>query len=220
MNKYKLVILDFDGTLFATHDAILFCINAAYEQLGKSLPDYAFADQTIRAGLGMEKSLRVLNPELPDAKIKQLTEIYESIYAQVGAEKSRPFPGIQTLLTTLKNAGIILTIVSNKAIAAIDETLSHFELSSFFSLVVGDTPTLRKKPDPMAYHELIHPHFPSILPQEILMVGDTPADLAFAQAIGADSCWAEYGYGDPLRCRALHPKYVIQQLLDLVPVVI
>ncbi len=100
----------------------------------------------------------------------------------------------------------MLTIVSNKAVAAIHAALKHFRLSTFVSIVVGDIPTLRKKPDPMAYNEFIQPQFPLIPPQEILMVGDTPADLGFAHAIGADSCWVQYGYGDPVRCRALHPR--------------
>lgn len=220
MNKYKLIIFDFDGTLFATHDAILFAIKAAYEQLGKPLPDYTFVDQTIRAGLGMENSLRVLSPESPDEEIKQLDQTYEAIYAQIGAEKSYPFPGVYLLLKTLKSAGLVLTIVSNKAVAAIHTALKHFRLSTFISIVVGDIPTLRKKPDPMAYHEFIQPQFPLIPPQEILMVGDTPADLGFAHAIGADSCWVQYGYGDPVRCRALNPTYIIEELIDLQPLLL
>jgi phosphoglycolate phosphatase len=220
MNKYKLIIFDFDGTLFATHDAILFAIQAAYEQLGKSLPEYSLADQTIRAGLGMENSLRLLNPESSDEEIKQLNQTYETIYAQVGAEKSHPFPGVYSLLKTLKSAGLVLTIVSNKAVAAIHAALKHFRLNTFISIVVGDTPTLRKKPDPMAYNEFIQPQFPLIKTQEILMVGDTPADLGFAHAIGADSCWVKYGYGDPTRCRALNPTYTIEELIDLQPLLL
>lgn len=218
MNNYKLIILDFDGTLFATHEAILFCIKKTYESLGKTIPNHDFADETIRAGLGMESTLKTLSPELSDAEIQKLLETYETIYLQEGERKSTPFSKADDVLAKLYTAGFILTVVSNKAIAAVNAALEHFKLSQYMSMVVGDTKILRKKPDPMAYTDFLKPKFSSILPHEILMVGDTPADLRFAQNIGADSCWAEYGYGDAKACRALKPKYSIRHLTDILTI--
>lgn len=218
MNNYKLIILDFDGTLCATHEAILFCIKRTYESLGKAVPNHDFADETIRAGLGMENSLKTLSPNLPDSEIQQLLATYETIYLQEGEQKSAPFSKADEVLAKLHSAGLILTVVSNKAVAAVNVALENFKLSRYISIVVGDTKTLRKKPDPMAYTHFLKPKFPLILPREILMVGDTPADILFAQNIGADACWAEYGYGDAKTCRALKPKYSIRHLTDILSI--
>lgn len=220
MHNYKLIILDFDGTLCATHEAILFCIKKAYETLGKPLPNHDRADEIIRAGLGMGNTLKALSPELSDSELQQLLDTYEAIYLKEGEQKSTPFSKADEVLAKLHAANFILTVVSNKAIAAVLAALKRFMLDRYIAVVVGDTITLRKKPDPMAYDDFIKPKFKTIAPHEILVVGDTPADLLFAQNIGADSCWAEYGYGNAKTCRALKPTYIIRHFTDLLAILL
>lgn len=215
MHNYKLIILDFDGTLCATHEAILFCIKRTYQTLHMTVPKHDFIDQTIRAGLGMEKTLYALSPELNPQQIHHLLSVYETIYLAEGEDKSAPFHKAEEILAKLHSRGFILTVVSNKAIVAVNTALERFNLKQYIAMVVGDTKTLRKKPDPMAYTDYIKPKFEYITSRQILMVGDTPADLLFAQNIGADSCWAEYGYGDKKACLALKPTYTIKQLSDI-----
>lgn len=218
MHNYKLIILDFDGTLCATHEAILFCIKRAYTTLNKAVPEHNFSEQTIRAGLGMEKTIKLLSPELTEQQIQDLLASYEAIYLTEGEQKSAPYSAANEVLATLYAAGFVLTVVSNKAVAAVIAALERFQLKKYISIVVGDTKELRKKPDPMAYTDYIQPKFKEINPQEILVVGDTPADLLFAQNIGASSCWAEYGYGDTKTCRALKPTYSIKHLTDILAI--
>lgn len=220
MNNYKLLILDFDGTLCATHEAILFCIKRTYQTLHMTLPNHDFIDETIRAGLGMEKTLGVLSPNLTQQQIHHLLSIYEAIYLAEGEDKSAPFPKVAETLAKLYAAGFILTVVSNKAVAAVDTALERFQLKQYITMVIGDTKTLRKKPDPMAYTDYIKPKFKHINPKQILMIGDTPADLLFAENIGADSCWAEYGYGDEKACLALKPTYTIKQLANILAILL
>jgi phosphoglycolate phosphatase len=220
MPNYKLIIFDFDGTLCATHEAILFCIKKAYETLGKTVPDHDFTDATIREGLGMENTLKTLSPKLSDAELQKLLDSYEMIYLKEGEQKSAPFSKADEVLAKLYSAGFILTVVSNKAIAAVNTALERFALKQYISMVVGDTKTLRKKPDPMAYTDFIKVKFPLINPNEILMVGDTPADILFAQNIGADSCWVKYGYGDAKSCRALKPTYTISHLSEILAILL
>jgi phosphoglycolate phosphatase len=218
MKKYKLIILDFDGTLYATHEAILFCIKKAYESLGKTLPEHKLADETIRAGLGMGNTLKIISPEMSDTEIQKLLDNYEKFYLLEGERKSAPYPHAGTVLSKLYAAHFILTVISNKALAAVEAALEQSNLKQYIAVVVGDIKTLRKKPDPMAYLEFIKPKFENIAPHEILMVGDTPADLLFAQNIGADSCWVEYGYGDAKTCLNLKPNYTIKHLTDLLTI--
>lgn len=220
INNYKLLILDFDGTLCSTHDAILFCIKRTYETLHMMIPNHDFIDETIRAGLGMEKSLEILSPDLTQQQIHHLLSTYEAIYLAEGEEKSAPFPKAAEILAQLHTASFILTVVSNKAVMAVNTALERFHLKKYIAMVIGDTKTLRKKPDPMAYTDFIKPKYNDINSKQILMVGDTPADLLFAQNIGADSCWAEYGYGDKTTCLALNPTYTIKHLADILEILI
>ncbi|EDP46486.1 HAD family hydrolase [Rickettsiella grylli] len=218
MHHYKLLILDFDGTLCATHEAILFCIKRTYQTLHMTIPNHNFIDETIRAGLGMEKTLKVLSPDLTQQHIERLLLTYETIYLTEGEDKSFLFPNVAETLAVLYAANFILTVVSNKAVNAVNIALTRFQLNNYMAIVVGDTKALKKKPDPMAYTDYIKPKFKHINPKQILMVGDTPADLLFAKNIGAKSCWAGYGYGDKKACLALHPTYIIKQFADLLAI--
>ncbi|MEN9471660.1 MAG: hypothetical protein RL214_1016 [Pseudomonadota bacterium] len=220
MNNYKLIILDFDGTLCATHEAILYCVKRTYKTLNMTVPAHDFIDETIRAGLGMEKTLLALSPELTEQQIQPILDQYEKIYLSEGEQKSAPYSKAGEVLAKLHAAGYKLAVVSNKAVAAVNTALERFQLKQYITAVVGDTKTLRKKPDPMAYTDFIQPKFKEIDPKQILMVGDTPADLLFAQNIGADSCWAEYGYGDAKTCRALNPTYTIKHLTDILAILL
>jgi phosphoglycolate phosphatase len=215
MNNYKLLILDFDGTLCATHEAVLFCIKRTYQALSMNIPKHGFIDETIRAGLGIEKTLEVLSPDLNQQQIHHLLSTYEAIYLAESENKSAPFAKVSETLAALYASGFILTVVSNKAVVLVETALEYFQLKQYIAMVVGDTKTLRKKPDPMAYIDFIKPKFNHINSNQILMVGDTPADLLFAKNIGVDSCWAEYGYGDEKSCLALHPTYVIKQFSSM-----
>lgn len=219
MNNYKLLILDFDGTLCATHDAILFCIKRTCKLLNINMPNHDFIDATIRAGLGMKKTIEVLCPDLTASQVQHALTTYEAIYLAEGEDKSSVFPKTAETLAKLYALGLILTVVSNKAVAAVNTALERFQLKQYIALVIGDTQTLKKKPDPMAYIDFIKPKYKEISSKQILMIGDTPADLLFAQNIGADSCWAEYGYGDKTACLSIHPTYTIKQFADILAIV-
>ncbi len=185
-----------------------------------TVPAHDFIDKTIRAGLGMEKTLLALSPELTEQQIQPILDRYEEIYLSEGEQKSAPYSRAGEVLAKLQAAGYSLAVVSNKAVAAVNTALEHFQLKPYITAVVGDTKTLRKKPDPMAYTDFIQPKFKEVDPKQILMVGDTPADLLFAQNIGASSCWAEYGYGDAKTCRALNPTYTIKHLTDILAILL
>lgn len=219
MNNYKLLILDFDGTLCATHDAIMFCIKRTFKLLNISMPNHNFIDETIRAGLGMKKTIEVLCPDLACQQVQHALTTYETIYLAEGEDKSSVFPKTPETLEKLYALGFILTVVSNKAIKAVNTALERFNLKQYIAMVIGDMPTLKKKPDPMAYIDFIKPKYKEISSKQILMVGDTPADLLFAKNIGSDSCWAEYGYGDKTACLAIRPTYTIKQFADILAIV-
>lgn len=217
--SYRLIILDFDGTLCATHQAIVYCVQQAYERHKFPSPDAAAVESGIRLGLGMENMLKELSPTLRPSDIRLLLESYEQLYLDEGEAKSFPFDDARAVLDQLHRAGKILTVVSNKAIAAVRASLTRFELRQYIQIIVGDEPNLPKKPDPTCYFTIIQPAFPKILPTEILMVGDTTADLLFARNIGALSCWASYGYGSAQDCLSLNPDYSISRLRDLITIV-
>lgn len=230
MKQYKLVIFDFDGTLFATHEAIIHCIIKTFEKYNKQAPSRDSIYETITKGIGLEDTFRHLNPTLDqkfsDTKdekhVNETTQwisTYREFYKNEGEKITQPFDNAKDVLEHLHLAEIAVVIISNKGIEAISSALDKFGLKSFISLVIGDTKGMKKKPDPMVFNEIIKPKFKEILSSEILMIGDTLADLLFAKNIGSDSCWATYGYGVHNECQSATPTYQANSLLDITSII-
>ncbi len=124
-----------------------------------------------------------------------------------------------------------MVILSNKGIAAVDAVLAQAGMTAVVDLVLGDMPGVRKKPDPMAFVEIIAPWYAQstardgegpvvdsveqLKPEEVLVVGDTVADIMFAKNVGAVACWARYGYGNVDECEKLRPDVVVDGLEEV-----
>ncbi|KAK7969115.1 phosphoglycolate phosphatase [Apiospora saccharicola] len=199
MPPIKLVIFDFDGTLFDTHRSISHCIKLTFDKLlPAQAPSEAEVHRLISSGAGLQDTFRALHPTATeDAShgdssfdVDKWTANYRVLYANHGQPLITPFPGAAELLATLRARDIPAAIVSNKGVRAVVTTLRNNGLGDGVGedLIVGDqTPGATRKPDPGSYTNMT----------SVLVVGDTEADIQFAANIGgAVSVWCRYGYGD------------------------
>lgn len=128
-----------------------------------------------------------------------------------------------------------MVVVSNKGIKAVEAVLKNAEMDGLVEMVLGDMPGVRRKPDPMSYFEIIAPafeqkggdehgdgsdedevrHADRLDPKNVLIIGDTAADIQFARNIGAIACWAKYGYGHKEECEKLGPELVVDSLEEV-----
>jgi phosphoglycolate phosphatase len=210
----RLAIFDFDGTLFDTRQAIAHTVCRTFVQKGRSAPTPAAVSRTMATGVGINETFHALSQPNPlsSVELPQWVDCYREIYRREGAEQAPPFGDPRKLFRRLVAAGIQIAVVSNKGVAAIECAVRAHDLASHVALVVGDDPKVAKKPDPMAFHQVIEPFFGAEVCRMAAMVGDTTADIEFARNIGAHSCWASYGYGDPDQCQALLPDRIISSL--------
>ncbi|RNI31001.1 HAD family hydrolase [Rufibacter latericius] len=226
MVPYSVVIFDFDGTLCATEDAILYTFKEAFEQKGITPPAPERIKQAIGTGGNLSQLLPLLHPSLErtpqNGELEEWVHHYRHIYDTDGGRLTTLFPGVEELLPHLKDKGTACVVISNKGQRAIEDALKRFHLDHYFDLVIGDNPQLplKKKPDPMAYEQVIKPHYPEVTNDQVLMVGDTDADLVFANNAGISSCWAAYGYGAEAACLAAVPTHTIQSFEQLRPIVL
>ncbi|KAK4199939.1 HAD-like domain-containing protein [Triangularia verruculosa] len=220
----KLVIFDFDGTLFDTHDSILHCISKTFSQFQPpdKVPSLDAIRATIASGPGLEGAFRTLlrmtTENATDMDTIDLTEwftTYRTLYATEGQPLIKSFDKADRVLQELRTSGIPVVVVSNKGKPALDSILERWGLAPLIDLVIGDTPDVPKKPDPSCFHTSVAPLYPSIEARDILVVGDTEADLIFAKNIGARSCWASYGYGDLEECESLGYDAKIEELYEV-----
>lgn len=214
----RLVLLDFDGTLCVTHEAIGHCLVETMRHYGLAPPDGEAIMRTIRSGVGLSETFAALTAAegLGELDPGDLVVTYRELYnGGIAEARTRLFPGTREALAALGTRGIRLAVLSNKGEVAVRSALARFDLIGLVDLVVCETPGVPKKPDPASYHRFVRPAFPDIAGAETLVVGDTVADIRYAANIGAFSCWARYGYGHDEECTGLAPNATIASISEL-----
>ncbi|KFY02242.1 hypothetical protein O988_02281 [Pseudogymnoascus sp. VKM F-3808] len=224
----NLVIFDFDGTLFDTHQSIEHTIKLTFETL---LPNYVPPQDEIHrliaCGAGLSDTFRYLHPDMTtfNSSEEQWITTYRELYSTHGQDLIKAFPGAKQLLEHLKTHDIPISIVSNKGVVAVKTALDRNGLGGYVpeGLIVGDkTPGAERKPHPVSFTSVLVPKLRELGKwrdeadaSEVLVVGDTVADIQFAKNIGCRACWCRYGYGDQEACQALNPDFVIDSLADV-----
>lgn len=245
MRGSKLAIFDFDGTLFDTRKSIARCINLTFEALAPlHVPDQLAIDTVLATGAGLQETFEklhaitqlsredggpsnsVVSSSVKSPAIQDWITTYRSIYNSC-LSLITPYPDAERVLRNLKADGCLVVIVSNKGQEAVTTVLKIAKMDDIPDLVLGETPGLRLKPDPMAYFDIILPRLrlgntqpdgdqlAYAIPDKVCVIGDTSADLKFAKNIGAVECWAKYGYGRSEECVAMKPRITISCLGDL-----
>jgi phosphoglycolate phosphatase len=217
MSNFRVVVFDYDGTLFDTRPAIVHCIQRTFAEANRALPEIEAIAATVKTGATLHKTLAALEPQLGGDRmaLEGMVGVYRKIYLAEAAPFLKPYLGASATLQRLNADGIKNLIISNKGSAAIHKSLDESGLGSFVDMVFGDEPNLPKKPDPTILTGHILPRYAGLPRDHILIVGDTETDILFAKAAGIASCWASYGYGEPERCRNLRPDHVITTIEQL-----
>ena len=213
MNPFDLVVFDFDGTLADSALGIAECMSAAFASF--DLPPPPPSHVRVRIGLTLEESIRQLTGDHPGVDVAAIARRYRDLHTEVAAPAIAAFPGSRQALAGLADAGVKLAVVSQKARRGLAQLLTQLEIDPYFDLVLASDDVTTPKPNAALYDQHIASRHPDIPRERILVVGDTETDIQFALNIGASSCWAEYGYGDVRRCRALNPAYTIAHIADV-----
>jgi phosphoglycolate phosphatase len=199
----KLVLFDIDGTLVLTGGAGIRAMNRACEELvrhGQALANIPVAGRTDRVILS--DVVAQAGHKLDDGLLERLRERY---IANLREEIERPglpqsfeslgsrgglkaiMPGIRELLGTLEQRNdVFLGLLTGNFEAGARIKLEHFDLWRYFRCgAFGDDSADRNDLVPFAVLRARQCGVPELAPEHILVVGDTPHDIACARAAGA-----------------------------------
>jgi phosphoglycolate phosphatase len=214
----KNVILDFDGTLASTLDGIHLCMN-------ETLLAFGFAEQSPEAirrtiGLTLQDSLHLLTDGLLNQEeVLPLIEAYRTLYNKKAATVTTLFAGVYDTLDRLRASGRTLILVSNKGRAGLHNLLEALKIRDLLDVILNADDVTYRKPDGRLFAEEIAPLLADRTPSSAIVVGDSEVDIKFAHDAGLNACWASYGYGNPMRCTALQPRYTIEQFEQIIKIV-
>jgi len=199
----KLVLFDIDGTLVLTGGAGIRAMNRACEELlghRQALANVPVAGRTDRIILtdvltqagqspddGLLDQLRDRYVEYLREEIERpgRTQNFESLGARGGVKAI--MPGIRELLDALaRRDDVFLGLLTGNFHAGARIKLEHFDLWRYFRCgAFGDDSADRNDLVPFAVRRAKECGVPELSPEHILVVGDTPHDIACARAVGA-----------------------------------
>ncbi|HJN38112.1 MAG TPA: HAD family hydrolase [Gammaproteobacteria bacterium] len=204
MTKYDHIIVDFDGTLFDSHPAVVKSLEKTL--LHFQLPSSpTLIESLIRRGLSLKSMLSELTSNahpLMDEMIKYYLENHPEDAIKHGSWYPLALTFLESMCTQYT-----VWIVSNRQQTTLDAICHHFNITQP-DRILGSTPLQAIKPNKMPFFELLPDKLtqPSI---KRLVIGDTIVDISFAQALKCDAAWVEYGYGrwEDLNHLPLHFKW-------------
>lgn len=213
----KAIMIDLDGTLLDTAGDLAIAANIMLRELGaEELP---LATIQFYIGKGILNLVRRClvssfnNEPTPDFLVQAMV-IYEQEYAKKLCVATRPYPRVVEGLIAMKEAGFQLACITNKSEAFTLPLLRATKLLNYFDIVLSGDSLPKKKPDPMPLHHACK--FFGILPNEMLLIGDSGNDTEAARAAGSYVFCVPYGYNEGRDVHELDCDRVISSIYEAV----
>ncbi len=190
-NRIRTVLFDLDGTLLDTAPDLAFALNETLRKFGKPpLPFATIRPVVSHGGIALIKLGFGMNPD--DEGYQPRREYLLDTYRNNIARETRPFDGMDELLSSLERQGLNWGVVTNKPGWLTEPLLQKLSLFDRAAVVVsGDTLNERKPhPAPM----LFACERAGSQAQECLYVGDAKRDIEAGINAGMPTLVALFGY--------------------------
>ena len=218
----KLVLFDIDGTLVLTGGAGVRAMTRACDEIvgsSDALHGVAVAGRTdwIILSDALHRMGRDLDQELFAAlRDRYVAHLREEIKLP-GQGVKAVMPGIQALLDDLHaRDGVHLGLLTGNFEAGARIKLEYFDLWRYFQCgAFGDDAADRNALVPFAVSRARECGVPDLPPADILVVGDTPHDIACAQAAGATPVAVATGMFTTEQLRDSGAEIVFRDLSDI-----
>ncbi len=201
----KVVLLDFDGTIADTYQAIADITNKLSSEFG-----YKYLDQEELLLLKNLSSREIVKrAEISVFKIPFLVKrVRSELSKEIGNLK--PIPGIERVLLTLKNQGYTLGIVTSNVKDNVEIFLTKNNLKYLFSFIYSSTSIFGK-------HRVINQAIAqnSLNRQDIVYVGDETRDIRSAKKSRIGMIAVSWGFNSAEILAEYQPDILVARPADL-----
>ncbi|MBR1743022.1 MAG: HAD-IA family hydrolase [Lachnospiraceae bacterium] len=209
------IIFDLDGTLLDTLDDLYESVNAALKKAG--YPTRSRGEVRRFLGNGIRRLMEQSVPAgISTERMDMVFEDFKAYYIEHCEDRTRPFDGILEVLRELKEKGLSMAIVSNKADLAVKE-LSEKYFDGIISVAIGEREGVKRKPEPDSVLEAMR-----ILGAEketTIYIGDSEVDRATAENAGVPCVLVAWGFRDEKFLSSLGADYLIHRPEEILKIV-
>ena len=210
----KCAIFDLDGTLLNTIKTINYYLNLTLSTYG--LGSVSEEDTMRFVGDGATKLIeRALDRVGADSSLfDSVYKTYNEAYNSSPYYLTEVYDGIPELLSTLKEKGIRLAVLSNKPDFAVKATIGKF-LPDTFDIVRGGVDGVPLKPSPDALFEILREF--GFTPDETAYIGDSEPDVLTAQNAGIkNGIFVTYGFRTADQLRSVGAEILVHKAFDII----
>ena len=207
--KIRAIIFDHDGTLVESYKGIAQCLQLTCNDLGKP----KLTEDEILASIGptLEERFAQLWGEMA---AEEGARLYREHYEKHFLTGSCLIPGVKDTLDEIEAKGLLMACVTNKTWNYCLRQLEYFELADKMMVIYGNGQGFRTKPEPdMLFAALNHM---KVKPDEAVMVGDTPIDVATAKAAGVRPWAVQSRYTSLEVLENADPEKIFDKFADII----
>ena len=211
----KAVLFDLDGTLVNTLGDLSKGVNAELAKRGyPTHPKDAFK---IFVGNGIPKMVERAAPvgTTPEV-LKEMTDSFVAYYSVHYADYTEAYSGTAELISAVKDKGIKVAVVTNKAQGPAELVVNKF-FGDSFDLIFGQKPGIPAKPDPTA--ALLAMEALGVTPNECVFMGDSGVDVETGVNSGAYPVGVLWGFRDEAELKGAGAKELIENPLELISII-
>ena len=210
MNKYSLLVFDWDGTLMDSKAQIVNCMQSAVAELNLE----PRSDQQISdiIGLGLEEAIIALYPKLNGKVVTLTAQTYREHYLFKDKTPSPLFKGVEDVISGLRDKGYDLAVATGKSRRGLEKGLSETGMHDYFPITRCADET-RSKPHPQMLEEILVDYNTDAA--KALMIGDSEYDLQLANNAKVDGFAVSYGVHNLMRLLKQDPVGFIDNIEQL-----
>lgn len=196
-----------DGTLLDTLDDLSDSVNAALSAF--HLPKKEKKEVRSFVGNGV---LRLMELSVPSGKMNpafnEIFSFFKEHYAKNSHHKTKPYDGLEKVLTQLKDLGYRMAVVSNKPDKIVKD-LTRLYFGDIIDAAIGESAGINKKPAPDTVFEAMR--LLDAARETTIYIGDSEVDIATARNAGIDCLSVAWGFRDKSYLQMSGAKRIIDQ---------
>ena len=160
---------------------------------------------------------RALGQEAPEQQVQQGLEYFLAYYREHMLDHTRLYPGVREALDKLRDAGVKMSVLTNKPVRISQAILDGLGVGLHFFRVYGGNSFEQKKPNRVGVDKLIEE---AGVPRErAMMVGDSSVDVRTARNAGIRAAGVSYGF-QPESLDEEPPDVLVDRMEELADIVV